>query len=309
MAGNPFSNLSKGQKVAVGCGGAVVVFLVYRSYSKAKAAAGSSSAGASDGQSGIDPATGYPYGSAEDTAALAAQSGSIDPATGYPYGSPEDEAAVAAQSGVATGAGDGYDPAAGYYNSVPAGTQPATNAAWSQYVEQQLSAIGYDPQTIAAAVGAYLAQLPLTSDQASLIQTALAECGPPPQGSYSIITQGSSAPASGGSTPGKRWYINEQHGRGQVAVPGPAEPLGRWGWRREDSRLLGSRGWPAGSGPIVLHGRLRPDQRCADLEEHRQRDEHDSHDPERHDRIHRSLGQRRPGCTPARGPVKATAGK
>src|ERR1700685_2457696 len=51
----------------------------------------------------IDPATGYPYGSAEDTSALSAQQDSgldtntgsdIDPETGYPYDSTQDLAAL-----------------------------------------------------------------------------------------------------------------------------------------------------------------------------------------------------------------------
>jgi Fibronectin type III domain len=177
MADNPFKGLSKGQKVAVGVGGAVVVFMVYRSYSKAKAASASASTAtdpnATDPNANIDPTTGYPYGSVQDTSALA--------------------------SGVGAGAGTGYDPNAGYYNPVPTGSSPASNAAWSQYVEQQLTSIGYDPQAVSAAIGRYLANLPLTPDQATIVQVALAEAGPPPQGSYSIITSGSSAPAGSGS--------------------------------------------------------------------------------------------------------------
>lgn len=180
MAENPFKGLSKGQKVAVGVGGAVTVFLVYRSYSKAKAASSANAATAAASPATVDP-------------------NSIDPTTGLPYGSAADTAALAAQSGVGVGGGTGYDPNAGYYNPVPTGSAPTTNSAWAQYVEQQLTSIGYDPQTVAAAIGRYLAKLPLTADQAQIVQVALAEAGPPPQGSYTIITTGGSTPASGGS--------------------------------------------------------------------------------------------------------------
>src|SRR5579875_197316 len=187
--------MPKGAVYATVIGGGIVLFFVWRNY---KNASGSQSPG-------IDPATGYPAGSAQDQAALAAQSGQssqIDPMTGYPVGSAADEQALAAAgySGYSAGypAGDMYT---GYGS--PAALGPETNAQWAQQVQQTLTAIGYDPETVAGAVGAYLSQIPLSSNQAQIVQVAIAEDGPPPQGSYAIVQQPSSpgaGPAGGTAT-------------------------------------------------------------------------------------------------------------
>jgi hypothetical protein len=166
--GKKFFGLSKNQAIIVAIGGAGVVFLVYRHYQSANSAAASTNS-AADTSADIDPETGYAYGSAQDTAALAALN---DSGTG-----------ALDDSGVATDS----EP---YYSTAPTTQSPTTNAAWSQYVQQQLATIGYDPETVAGAIGAYLAQIPLTPTQAGIVQVALAECGPPPQGEYSIIPQG-----------------------------------------------------------------------------------------------------------------------
>jgi hypothetical protein len=183
--GKKFMGLSKNQAIIVAIGGAGVVFLVYRHYSAASAAAAASNTAAStaDDTGDIDPETGYPYGSAQDTAALAAlnESGT---------GALDD-----------TGAATDSEP---YYSTAPTTQSPTTNAAWSQYVQQQLATIGYDPETVAGAIGAYLAQIPLTATQAAIVQVALAECGPPPQGEYSIIPQGSPTPSP---TPSGTSYV------------------------------------------------------------------------------------------------------
>jgi hypothetical protein len=139
----------------------------------------SSSAANTAASTSIDPATGYAYGSPEDLAALAEQqqTGTIDPSTGYAYGSAQDTAALAAQSG-----------SSGYYNPVGTTTSTiTTNAEWEQEAESLLASSGYNGTTVAAALNAYLAGLPLTSDQQSIVQVALAEAGNPPVGSFSII--------------------------------------------------------------------------------------------------------------------------
>ena len=167
-------------------GGAIGVGVVGIIYLRSRNGGGSSSAAADSGN--IDPSTGFPYGSAQDEAALAASgTGSeIDPATGYPYGSPQDNAALAAEGGTGGGFGFGGVP----FTPAPTGGTgaPQTNAEWSEAVEQSLTAIGYNAQAVAVAVGKYLGKLPLTPEQATIIQVALAEDGNPPQGTYSIIT-------------------------------------------------------------------------------------------------------------------------
>jgi hypothetical protein len=170
--------LSKPQLAIVGVGGAVTVFLVFKHMQASSSAASNTSAssGATDG--------------------------SIDPATGYAYGSPEDQAALAEQqsggiSGV--GASDGLD--SEYYPATATtSTSPQTNSQWAQTAQQDLVNIGYDPETVAGAIGAYLGGIALTPTQVGIVQVALAEAGPPPTGSYSIITQGTTGGGTTGST-------------------------------------------------------------------------------------------------------------
>lgn len=139
---------------------------------------------ASAAQAGtIDPQTGYPSGSAEDQAALAAQDGTsgtgIDPQTGYPYGSPGDQGAL---SGGSYGAYDGYgyDPYATGAGS-NANTGPGTftdNAAWVQYCEQNVQ--GYSAVQVQGALAAAIAGVALTQRQMSIYQACVAVGGPPP---------------------------------------------------------------------------------------------------------------------------------
>ena len=83
-----------------------------------KNSSGSTAASGSTGSTAIDPATGFPYGSAQDLAALSAQAGqsasgasgggtssgssNIDPATGYIYGSAADIAALGGSTATTT---------------------------------------------------------------------------------------------------------------------------------------------------------------------------------------------------------------
>ncbi len=145
-------------------------------------------------------------------AASVAQAGATttDPATGYPYGSAEDAAALAAQAGYNDGTGYGY----GYGGSYPYSTStPGTiqtgftsNAAWAQayesYATQNLNA---DAATVAAALGKYLTGQSLTNDQLSVVEQAIAFQGIPPQSgangyppSYNLIPNGGTPPAGGG---------------------------------------------------------------------------------------------------------------
>ena len=170
VTGKKIMGLSKNQAIFVAIGGAATVFLVYRHYKNASAVVNDTSS----------------TGTGTDT------SSDIDPETGYAYGSTEDEEALAGLSGEASGDAYGTLTSEPYYSTVATTQTPTTNAAWSQYVQQQLGTIGYDPETVAGAIGAYLSQIPLTATQAGIVQVALAECGPPPQGEYSIIPQGTS---------------------------------------------------------------------------------------------------------------------
>lgn len=105
----------------------------------------------------------------------------IDPATGYAYGSPEDQAALAAMQG--GGAGYGYGGGYGGYGpqTQPPQTPPQgfqSNAQWTQAAEQYMGSTGAD--AIAAALGKYLLASPLTTDQVTIVQQAVAAEGFPP---------------------------------------------------------------------------------------------------------------------------------
>lgn len=118
---------------------------------------------AAAGSSEIDPATGYPFGSAEDAAAMSAQGNYQSPLnTGYGYG--------------------GYNGATG--GGIFGTGQPgsfASNAEWAQYVEAyEENNLGADAVIVGNAIGKYLTGQPLTADQVGVVQSAIAIGGYPP---------------------------------------------------------------------------------------------------------------------------------
>lgn len=110
----------------------------------------------------------------------------IDPATGLPYSEE-----TAGSQGFADQLGSG-----GYYDSggnwIPYSQQafPSTNPGpgsftsnpqWVQYVEDYLvNTAGLSSADVGAAIGKYIAGLPVTSDQVSIITQAIAIGGQPP---------------------------------------------------------------------------------------------------------------------------------
>jgi hypothetical protein len=121
-------------------------------------------------------------GEAAATAAAGANTG-IDPATGYPYGSAEDAAALANQGGYITPNGSGQPSGGSSY----VGTTPGTftsNAQWAQFCENYLQGNGAVSEVapLSAALGKYLTGQPVSTDQVSLIQQAIAIGGYPPVG-------------------------------------------------------------------------------------------------------------------------------
>lgn len=165
------------KKIAIGIGVAAVAIFVYMYYRQKQQANAQSTTADQSGQ--VDPQTGYPYGSAEDQAALAAMSGQTLPTydsassvggqiIGYDqYGQP-----VYSQGyGGGAGGTPGYPVGPGSYSS---------NAQWGQAAEQSLGSTGAD--AIAAALGKYLTGSPVTPDQITVIQQAIAVQGYPPVG-------------------------------------------------------------------------------------------------------------------------------
>ena len=177
--------------VAIAGGSGVAIWFAYKQH---KASSASSASSATD-PSAIDPVTGLPY----------SQDNQIDPLTGMTYlaeaqeygsvsaaeqataGEASDDLSTADDSGLSdlTGTSTGTS-----LEAVPGGY--ATNAAWAQAVTAGLSDIGYSSTDVAAALGMYLGGLPLSTladgvSSASIVSAALAEYGPPPVGTFTMI--------------------------------------------------------------------------------------------------------------------------
>jgi len=104
----------------------------------------------------------------------------IDPATGEPFGSPEDAAALQAQANfVSPGGGGGGGSGA---STLPQTSQGFTsNSQWSQAAQDYLVAnTGGDAGVIGAALGVYIAGQPATEAQKTIINQAIAFEGLPP---------------------------------------------------------------------------------------------------------------------------------
>jgi hypothetical protein len=143
----------------------------------------------------IDPLTGFDYGTLQDQEALAQLNTGLTSGVGGIADTGVGSVGTGTTTGTDTGTDSGDtggndttgDPVTGT-PVVPVGSNPTTNAAWASLVEQDLSAIGYKESDVAAAVGRYLGKLSLTTAQANIIRVALAEDGPPPVGTFTIIT-------------------------------------------------------------------------------------------------------------------------
>src|SRR6202041_2966499 len=103
--------------------------------------------------------------------------------------------------------------------TTPTGTTYATNAQWSQAVQAGLVGLGYSSEDVAAALGLFFAQHPLSTTQAQLIQTAEAEYGPPPQGTYPIVGTGGGG-GTGQTAGGYQAYAPGGKRLDQLTVPG-----------------------------------------------------------------------------------------
>lgn len=154
------SHVKKGYVYA---GGAVVAGAAAVGYVRSKRAGGTATA----------PAAGD--GSTTDSSGLAA---GIDPATGYPTGSAADTEALGALSGVGGFGGGGGFITTGS-SAAPAFT---TNGQWAQNAEAYLtSSAGADATTVSSALGKYLTGQALTANQADVVEQAIAFDGYPPQ--------------------------------------------------------------------------------------------------------------------------------
>ena len=149
----PVGHVSKKTALYAGGGAAVILGYAYWRYTQTKKAEAVAASGASVG---IDPATGFLYGSPEDAAALANQATYVTPT-----------------SVGGTGGGGGGSGGGGGFTS---------NAQWVQAAIQYLETQGLiqDPTTIAGALGRYVTGSPVTPEDVNLIQQAIAVEGMPP---------------------------------------------------------------------------------------------------------------------------------
>jgi hypothetical protein len=159
----PFGEMKKKTAAIAGIGGIAIIGIIYyknKQTQAANAAATAAAANSAANQTGtnntqIDPATGFPYGSAEDEQALAAQQGiQYTPWGGY--------------GGGGGGGGGGGNP----------GPPFTSNAAWASYCEQSMGSTGAD--AIAAALGHYLVGVPLATGENTIVDQAIAIGGYPP---------------------------------------------------------------------------------------------------------------------------------
>lgn len=132
--------------------------------------------------------------------------GVIDPATGYVYGSPQDTAGLATSAAVSTPAAGGTG-GGSVGDQVTNGPPFTSNAAWSQYAVSILEQSGYDPGELSNTLGLYLAGQPVTPSQQSEINAAVAVAGYPPVAGVNghppaISVSGSVAGGGTGSTGG-----------------------------------------------------------------------------------------------------------
>ena len=181
----PFGNVSKKTAVIVGGGGLGLLIIVwYRS----KKNAGSSSS------------------SSTDTTASTDQS-NIDPATGFPYGSPEDVAALQQQQMI----GGGFGPVYGGGNPGGSGNPPGPgsftdNGQWAQYAEDYLvNTVGEPAADVGSALGKYLTAQPVDTTAKGYINQAIAFAGYPPvagpNGNPPGIVDGPGGPPPGQQVP------------------------------------------------------------------------------------------------------------
>jgi len=147
---------------AYALGGAAVLVAGIGWYRSRGAAAAGGAAPAS-GDAGIDPATGFPYGSDQDAAALGQMGAVGGGGPGYGYGGGD-----GSNTG---GGGTGYPQ--GY----------TTNSQWSQAAEDYLVNnvhSGENADLIGNALGKYITGQPLSTDQVAIVTQAIAFTGYPP---------------------------------------------------------------------------------------------------------------------------------
>ena len=135
----------------------------------------------------------------------------------------------------ASGAGTGNGlPVTGTGTTGPAvlGTTTGfgTNDAWSQAAQTGLSDIGFDPQTVAIALGTWLDGGTLTAGQAAIVNAARAEYGNPPVSPPAVVLAPSTGPAATGNTASTitSGHVVSESSAGGVVAWTPVGPATSW---------------------------------------------------------------------------------
>ena len=173
------------KKTAAEAGAAAVVLVLAIWWWKQRQAASAAASSPSSSSS----STGTPAGQITDPAGNVCDASAVNPATGYCAGSAQDLAASSGGGDYAAGGGLSGSGLSGYYYSgagavstAPGPGNFADNAEWAQYVLAYLtSSAGGDSGTVSTAIGLYLTGAQVTTDQAAIIDEAIAYGGTPPQ--------------------------------------------------------------------------------------------------------------------------------
>jgi hypothetical protein len=140
--------------------------------------------------------------SAPSAAASSAATSGIDPETGYPYGSTQDEEALQSLYGAGSyGGGTYYEPYSTGTTSSASGTTITTNNAWLQNIIDT-NDTGYSTNQIIQAVSAWFSGTQISTSELSVIQTCEALYGAPPQSlpAPNVSTTGNTGTQSGSDT-------------------------------------------------------------------------------------------------------------
>jgi hypothetical protein len=110
-----------------------------------------------------------------------------------------------------------YTNPGGIPNQTTTSSGMTTDAQWTAAVESDLTAIGYDGQAVAVAIGQYLASQPLDTNQQGIIRVAWGFEGKPPEHPGLAIIPLQTPPGGGSTTP-------PPSGGGTTTPPPPPPP-------------------------------------------------------------------------------------
>lgn len=175
----PFIGNQRKEYLLVG-GAAVAGYVLYR-YWKARSAGTSTASTTAAATPAVGTLLGYDAGG---NPVYQGASGPVD-ANGNP-----DTVVSTTTAGTGAYSNPAGDSGSTSSSGSSAGSAPQTDEQWTAAVESDLSNIGYDPQTVATALALYLSSQALTSAQVTIIRTAWAYEGRPPQHPSLNIVQG-----------------------------------------------------------------------------------------------------------------------